>query len=175
MRTPDYITPLICSTVDQMRPELNDVLQCLSINGYSVFSLIDEVLAEGCNQQDPRTKLLQEGVDRDAASICARLLNHSPATASVSAWALGFAQATMMTLPLWNNNVISLGLSPRVAWTSIGDPERFLNMGKVLFKNYRYGVTIDILPDNVLLDVILCRGYNIGVEAEQGDRKGNAM
>ncbi|KAH9029650.1 hypothetical protein EDB85DRAFT_1507722 [Lactarius pseudohatsudake] len=59
----------------------------------------------------------------------------------------------MMTLPLWKDNVISPGLSPGIAWTSTGSPERFLNMGKVLFKNYRYGVTIDILPDNVLLDI----------------------
>ncbi|KAH9037709.1 hypothetical protein EDB84DRAFT_1437370 [Lactarius hengduanensis] len=136
-----------------MRPELNDVLQCLSVNSYSVFSLIDDVLAEGCNQEDPRIKLLREGVERDAASICARLLNHNPASASVSAWALGFAQATMMTLPLWNNNVVSPGLSSGVAWTSTGGPERFLNMGRVLSKNYRYGVTIDVLPDNVLLEI----------------------
>ncbi|KAH9038009.1 hypothetical protein EDB83DRAFT_2412990, partial [Lactarius deliciosus] len=82
-----------------MLPELNDVLQCLSTNGYSVFSLIDGVLSQGYNQDDPRIKLLREGVERDAADICARLLNHSPASASVSAWALGFAQAKMMTLP----------------------------------------------------------------------------
>ncbi|KAH8986382.1 hypothetical protein EDB92DRAFT_1949290 [Lactarius akahatsu] len=136
-----------------MLPKLNDVLQCLSLNGYSVFSLIDDVLSQGCNQEDPRIKLLREGVERDAASICARLLNHNSASASVSAWALGFAQATTMTLPLWNNNVVSPGLSSGVAWTSTGGPERFLNMGRVLSKNYRYGVTIDVLPDNVFLDI----------------------
>ncbi|KAH9161655.1 hypothetical protein EDB89DRAFT_2248278 [Lactarius sanguifluus] len=111
---------------------LNDVLKCLSLNGYSVFSLIDDLLAQGCNQEDPRIKLLREGVERDAASICARLLNHNPTSASVSAWALGFAQAMTMTLPLWKNNVVSHGLSPGVAWTSTGSPERFLNMGRVL-------------------------------------------
>ncbi|KAH8986384.1 hypothetical protein EDB92DRAFT_1273230, partial [Lactarius akahatsu] len=121
-------------------------------NGYSVFSLIDGVLSQGCNQEDPRVKLLREGVEHDAADICARLLNHNPASASVSAWALGFAQAKMMTLP-WNNNVVSPGLSSGVAWTSTGSPGRFLNMGKVLSKNYRYGATIDVLPDNVFLDI----------------------
>ncbi|KAH9010518.1 hypothetical protein EDB84DRAFT_1101134 [Lactarius hengduanensis] len=136
-----------------MRPELNDVLKCLSLNGYSVFSLIDDILEHGCNQEDPRIKLLREGVDRDAASICARLLNHSPASASVSAWALGFAQATMMTLPLWKNNVVSPGLSPGIAWTSTGSHERFLNMGRVLLKSHRNGVTIDTLPDNVFLEI----------------------
>ncbi|KAH9161026.1 hypothetical protein EDB89DRAFT_1914129 [Lactarius sanguifluus] len=135
-----------------MLPELNDVLQCLSTNGYSVFSLIDGVLSQGCNQEDPRIKLLREGVERDAADICARLLNHNPASASVSAWALGFVQAKMMTLP-WNNNVVSPSLSFGVAWTPTGSPGRFLNMGKVLSKNYRYGVTIDVLPDNVFLDI----------------------
>ncbi|KAH9037717.1 hypothetical protein EDB84DRAFT_1437375 [Lactarius hengduanensis] len=135
-----------------MLSELNDVLQCLSTNGYSVFSLIDGVLSQGCNQEDLRIKSLREGVERDAADICARLLNHNPASASVSAWALGFAQAKMMTLP-WNNNVASPGLSSGVAWTSTGGPGRFLDMGKVLSKNYRYGVTIDALPDNVFLDI----------------------
>ncbi|KAH9169304.1 hypothetical protein EDB89DRAFT_2244767 [Lactarius sanguifluus] len=135
-----------------MLPELNDVLQCLSTNGYSVFSLIDGVLSQGCNQEDPRIKLLREGVERDAADICARLLNHNPASASVSAWALGFAQAKMMTLP-WNNNVVSPSLSSGVAWTSTSSPGRFMNMGKILSKNYRYGVIIDVLPDNVFLDI----------------------
>ncbi|KAH8994645.1 hypothetical protein EDB83DRAFT_1023651 [Lactarius deliciosus] len=135
-----------------MLPELNDVLQCLSTNGYSVFSLIDDVLSQRCNQEDPRIKLLREGVERDAADICARLLNHNPASASVSAWALGFAQAKMMTLP-WNNNVISPSLSSGVAWTLASSPGRFLNIGKVLSKYYRYGLTIDVLPDNVFLDI----------------------
>ncbi|KAH8978491.1 hypothetical protein EDB92DRAFT_1273207 [Lactarius akahatsu] len=57
----------------------------------------------------------------------------------------------MMTLP-WNNNVVS-GLSSGVAGTSTGGPGNFMNMGKVLSKNCRYGVTIDVLPDNVFLDI----------------------
>ncbi|KAH9161022.1 hypothetical protein EDB89DRAFT_809941 [Lactarius sanguifluus] len=134
-----------------MHPKLNDVLQCLSTNGYSVFSLIDDILSQGCNQEDPRIKLLREGVERDAANICARLLHHNPTSVSVSAWALGFAQATMMTLP-WNNNVVS-GLSSGVAGTSTGCSGIFMHMGKILSKNYRYGVIIDVLPDNVFLDI----------------------
>ncbi|KAH8996952.1 hypothetical protein EDB86DRAFT_953972 [Lactarius hatsudake] len=132
-----------------MRPELNNVLQCLSLNGYSAFSLIDDILARGCNQEDPRIKSLREGVERDAASICARLLNHNPASASVSAWALSFAHAAMMSLPLWKINIISPCLSPGMAWTSTGGPESFLNTGRVLFKN----CTIDVLPDNVCLEI----------------------
>ena len=57
----------------QMRPELNNAIQSLSLNGYSVFSLIDDILA--CrSSEDKRIKLLQEGLERDAADICARLL-----------------------------------------------------------------------------------------------------
>ncbi|KAH9161649.1 hypothetical protein EDB89DRAFT_2235035 [Lactarius sanguifluus] len=152
-----------------MPPEFNNVLQCLSLNGYSVFSLIDDILAQGCNQEDPRIKSLREGVERDAASICARLLNHNPASASVSAWALSFAQAAIMSLPLWKNNIVSPGLSPGMAWTSTGGPERFLNM--VLFKN----CTIDVLPDNVFLEIFdFClRGstrFKVGVKAEVIER-----
>jgi hypothetical protein len=59
----------------QLRPELDNVLQCLSLNGYSVFSLIDDILARG-NWKDERIKTLREGIERDAADICARLLCH---------------------------------------------------------------------------------------------------
>ncbi|KAI9430940.1 hypothetical protein H4582DRAFT_2085898 [Lactarius indigo] len=130
--------------------ELNDVLQCLFTNGYSVFSLIDDILTQGCSQEDPRIELLREGVERDAARICSRLHNYNPASASVAAWALGFAQATTTTLPLRDNDVISPGLSPGMALRSTGGPERFLNMGKVLYKNY---VTINVFPDIVFLDI----------------------
>ena len=59
--------------MDQRRPELDDVIQCLSLNGYSVISLIDDILA--CrNSENERIKLLREGMERDAADICARLL-----------------------------------------------------------------------------------------------------
>ena len=59
----------------QLRPELDNVLQCLSLNGYSVFSLIDDILSR-CNWQDERIKTLREGMERDAAGICARILCH---------------------------------------------------------------------------------------------------
>ncbi|KAN0130999.1 hypothetical protein V8E53_011132 [Lactarius tabidus] len=56
-----------------MPSKLDNVLQCLSLNGYSVFSLIDDILA--CrNWEDESIKLLREGMERDAADICARLL-----------------------------------------------------------------------------------------------------
>ena len=57
-----------------MRPELDNVLQCLSLNGYSVFSLIDDILAH-CNWEDERIKMLHKGMERDAADICVRLLS----------------------------------------------------------------------------------------------------
>ena len=61
--------------MDKLRPELDNVLQCLSINGYSVFSLIDDILARS-NWEDERIQTLREGMERDAADICARLLCH---------------------------------------------------------------------------------------------------
>jgi hypothetical protein len=77
-----------------MRSELDNVLQCLSLNGYSVFHLIDDILAHGCNREDQRIKQLREGMERDAVDICARLLSHNPAFSSVYAWALGVVQST---------------------------------------------------------------------------------
>jgi hypothetical protein len=50
----------------QLRPELDDVLECLSLNGYSVFSLIDDILARS-NWEDDRIKILREGMERDTA------------------------------------------------------------------------------------------------------------
>jgi len=63
--------------MDQLRPELDNVLQCLSLNGYSLFSLIDDIHAS-CNSncEDERIKTLREGMERDTADICARLLCH---------------------------------------------------------------------------------------------------
>ena len=61
--------------MDKLRPELDNVLQCLSLNGYSVFSLIDDILARS-NWEDKRIKTLREGMKRDAVDICARLLCH---------------------------------------------------------------------------------------------------
>ena len=59
--------------MDQMRPELDNAIQCLSLHGYSIFSLVDDILA--CrNSNDERINLLREGMERDSADICARLL-----------------------------------------------------------------------------------------------------
>jgi hypothetical protein len=74
-----------------MRPELDNVLQCLSLNGYSVFSLIGDIIAHSSNREDRRIKCLLEGVEQDAVDICARLLNHNTTSTSVYTWALGVA------------------------------------------------------------------------------------
>jgi hypothetical protein len=112
---------------------LDTVLQILSINGYSVFSLIDDILARG-EWEDERIKLLQEGITRDAVDICARILSHQPASASLSAWALSLAvvQSTLRSeveeMPrkvhdIQSNNVTSPGLSSGAACASMGGPE----------------------------------------------------
>jgi hypothetical protein len=129
----------------QMRPELDDVLQSLFLNGYSVSSLINDILAHGCNREDRRIKLLREGTERDAADICARLLSHNPASSSVSAWALRVAQSTLQSkmeniirkehgtdhdpLSLRNNNVLSPGLSSGIAWESTDGSGIVFNFG----------------------------------------------
>lgn len=61
--------------MDQLRPELDNVLQSLSLNDYSVFSLIKDILAR-CNWEDERIKVLREGLERDTADICTCLLSH---------------------------------------------------------------------------------------------------
>ena len=68
-----YRSSYSLSSMYQLRPELDNVLQCLSLNGYSVFSLIDDILAR-CNWEDDRIKILWKGVECDAVDICARLL-----------------------------------------------------------------------------------------------------
>lgn len=127
---------------DPMHLGLDNVHQLLSFNGYSVFSLIDDILARGERQwEDPSIKLLQEGIERDAVDICARLLSHNPASASVSAWALSVAQSTVRSeveemprrerfmtdhpLSPRNNGVVSLGSSSRTAQASTDGPQFF--------------------------------------------------
>ncbi|KAN0130996.1 hypothetical protein V8E53_011129, partial [Lactarius tabidus] len=95
----------------QLHPELDDVLECLSLNGYSIFLLIDDILARS-NWDDERITILGEGMERDAADICTRLLCH-----------------------------ITSG------------PERVMKFGKVQFKNHKQAVSINMLPDNVLLEI----------------------
>ena len=64
--------------MDQMRPELDSVLQSLSLNGYSIFSLMDYILAP-YNREDQRIIPLREGIERDTADICLLLHSHNPA------------------------------------------------------------------------------------------------
>ena len=64
--------------MDRLRPELDTVLQSLSLNGFSIFSLVDYILAS-YNREDQRIKPLREEMERDIADICIRLLSHNPA------------------------------------------------------------------------------------------------
>jgi hypothetical protein len=126
-----------------MRPELDNVLQSLSLNGYSVLSLISDILALGSNREDFRIKCLLEGVEQDAVDICTRLLNHNSTSTSVSTWALGIALQSkvrkghcphfMSGHPLSppNGDVVSPGLSFGTASTSTcHSPEDFSNIGR---------------------------------------------
>jgi hypothetical protein len=136
-----------------MRPELDNVLQCLSLNDYSVFSLINDILSHGSDGEDRRIKSLREGVERDSVKICARILNDNPASASVYTWAHGVAQSTTLSevkertreedgvcfmtghpLSLPNYEVVippslSSGTAPIPIPIPTNSPEFFLNIG----------------------------------------------
>jgi hypothetical protein len=118
---------------DQMPLAIDSILQLLSLTGHSVFSLIDNILARG-EWEDEGIKLLQEGITRDAVDICARLLSHKPASASISAWALDVVQPTLQseveemyrTGRDKRNNIAaspSLSSGASSSWASINDPE----------------------------------------------------
>jgi hypothetical protein len=87
---------VLCSTTmdDETRTRLDNALQLLSLNGYSVFSLIDDILTR-TSLENQSINLLRDGLERDAVDICARLLNHDPTSDSVSAWALGAVQSKL--------------------------------------------------------------------------------
>ena len=55
-----------------MRPELDNVL---SIDGHSDFSLSGDILTF-YDRDDRRIKLVREGIERDVADICARLISY---------------------------------------------------------------------------------------------------
>ena len=133
-----------CLSTFQMRPELDNVLQCLSLNGYSILSLISDVLSHASKWEDRRIKCLLEGVERDAVDICARLLSHNTTSTSVFTWALGVAlqsqtrkehSPNFMTghpLSLPNGDIVFPGLSDlSFGRASTPNPlEKLLNIGR---------------------------------------------
>ncbi|KAH9031297.1 hypothetical protein EDB84DRAFT_1271088 [Lactarius hengduanensis] len=84
--------------VNRTNPELANVLQCLSDNGYTIFSLVTSVLS-WCNLDqdldDLGVQLAREDLERDAVDVCARLLSHTTTSVSVSTWALQVTQSTL--------------------------------------------------------------------------------
>ena len=165
-----------------MRTELDNVLQCLSLNGYSVFSLINDILSHCSDWEDRRIKSLREGVERDSMKICARILNHKPASASMSdleegnGEEHGFHLMTSYPLSLPNHGVIPPGLSFGSASKPTNLPEELFIIGSArctcsssvvppgstdlqlrAVVKYRRTAIIDPLPDDVLLEIFdLC-------------------
>src|SRR6266404_781613 len=125
-------------------PVLDNVLQSLFLNGYSVFTLIDVLLSHDSDQEDPKIKFLREGVERDAPGICARLLGHNPSSTSISIWALGVARSTLLEvemaareehglrLSLPNNNILFPHSSFATASTPTHGLEAALDNGRTL-------------------------------------------
>ena len=166
-----------------MRPELDNVLQYLFLNGYSVLSLISDILSHSSNGEDGGIKSLLEGIEQDAVNICARLLNHNTTSTSVYTWALGVALQSQTRkehspnfmsghpLSLLNGDVVSPGLSFGTASTSTNSLEESLNIGRsrctcsssgmvtptrsdsCTVVKYKRVVIIDPLPDDVFLEI----------------------
>jgi hypothetical protein len=120
---------LVCS-MNQLRPELDIVLQCLSLNGYSVLSLIDDILARH-NREDERIKILREGMERDAAEICTRLLPSGPGGVLKYGGVQCMCSRFLVLVGAVARNETELTLACLVSHT----------------------VPIDRLPDNVFLDI----------------------
>ncbi|KAI9437120.1 hypothetical protein BJY52DRAFT_1130113, partial [Lactarius psammicola] len=77
-----------------MRPELVAVLDCLSENGYSISSLVEEILGaqiHGINHQVAHLTRVQ--LEHDAVDICAHLFKHGPTSGLVTSWALQTTQS----------------------------------------------------------------------------------
>ena len=133
---------------------------CLSLNGYAVFSLINEILAHGCDGEYQRIKSLREGVERDSVKICAHLLNHNSAATSVYMWVFSVAQSTVLSevkertrdegglhfmtthpLSLPNRDVILPGLPSGTASIPTNSLDELLN-----FKRARCTSSIFVVP-----------------------------
>jgi hypothetical protein len=157
-----FLTRIVGIVVWEMRPELDNVLQCLSINGYSVFSLIDDIISHDSNREDRRIKFLLEGVEQDAVDICARLLNHNTTSTSVSTWALGVALQSKVRkghgphfvtghpLSLPHGDVVSPGFSSGTSSTPTYFPEDSLNIGRARCTCSSYGVVPPTISDSEL-------------------------
>ncbi|KAH9068260.1 hypothetical protein EDB83DRAFT_2222816, partial [Lactarius deliciosus] len=72
-----------------MRPELITVLCHISEHGYSISSLVEDILASHtCDLRYQAVQSAKDHLEREAVNICAYLVDHIPTSASVSAWAL---------------------------------------------------------------------------------------
>ncbi|KAH9169084.1 hypothetical protein EDB89DRAFT_1854912, partial [Lactarius sanguifluus] len=79
-----------------MRPELITVLCHISEHGYSISSLVEDVLASHTrNLRHQAVQSAKDHLEREAVNICAYLVNHVPTSASVSAWALQNTQLVL--------------------------------------------------------------------------------
>ncbi|KAH8977876.1 hypothetical protein EDB92DRAFT_1808094 [Lactarius akahatsu] len=74
---------------------LNNILSCLSDNGYTILTLLSDVLSRQYTLEDQRVQLVREEVECDALGICAHLLSHIPTAAPVTTWALQITQSAL--------------------------------------------------------------------------------
>ena len=81
-----------------MHPELISVLRCLSAHGYSISSLVEDILAlQAYDLRDPLALAAREHLERGAVNICTHLSNHAPTSALISSWAIQNTQMVLRT------------------------------------------------------------------------------
>ncbi|KAH9038083.1 hypothetical protein EDB85DRAFT_1888141 [Lactarius pseudohatsudake] len=80
---------------NQVHSGLDNVLSCLSENGYTISSLISDILMRCYTLEHWRVRLAREELERDAVDICARFLRHIPTTVPVTTWALQIVQSAL--------------------------------------------------------------------------------
>jgi len=74
---------------------LDNVLLCLSTNGYTISTLLSDVLSQNYPTEDQRIRLVREELECDTLNICAYLKSHIQTTVPVTAWALQVAQSVL--------------------------------------------------------------------------------
>lgn len=73
---------------------LNTILQCLSDNSYSIFTLVTSILSQH-NLVNLCIQSAKEDLECNAMDICTCFLGHTPVSTSASAWALNITQSML--------------------------------------------------------------------------------
>ena len=79
-----------------MRPELILALNSLSDTGYSISSLVEDILRVQIHDLDPQVlRTARDQLERDTVNICTHLYGHPPTSGLITSWALANTQSTL--------------------------------------------------------------------------------